>query len=88
MISCRLLGLPEQTLHQDQTIQTNSCGPRPKGNCAFYIYDNTGRLIDSGSYTNAFNGPIVEVNPWPVTVGSKPWVAHPGSWSSPLAPDR
>jgi hypothetical protein len=35
-----------------------------KRGCAFYIYDSTGKLYNSGSYTNAFDKPVVEVNPF------------------------
>ena len=53
--------------------------PWPRGGCTFYIYDNTGKLYDSHTYTNAFDKPVVEVNPFASkgrfqTVGCSPWV--------------
>ena len=61
--------------------------PWPKGGCAFYIYDSTGKLYNSGSYTNAFDMAVVEVNPFASkgrfqTVGCSPWVMI-----KPLSPD-
>jgi hypothetical protein len=58
-----------------------------KGGCAFYIYDSTGKLYNSGSYTNAFDKPVVEVNPFASkgrfqTVGCTPRVMI-----KPLSPD-
>ncbi|WP_317156855.1 serine/threonine-protein kinase [[Mycobacterium] appelbergii] len=61
--------------------------PQSSGNCAYYVYDKTGKLYDSTSYTNAFDKPVVEVNPFASggrfqTVGCTPWVMI-----KPLDPD-
>jgi hypothetical protein len=66
---------------------TYSAIPGPKGNCAFYIYDSTGKLIDSGSLSNALDRPIAEVDPFASngrfqTVGCTPW-----AMTEPLSPN-
>ncbi|WP_158169783.1 serine/threonine protein kinase [Mycolicibacterium smegmatis] len=61
--------------------------PQPGGFCAYYIYDKAGKLHDSGTYNNAMDKPIVEVNPFAdggrfQTVGCTPW-----AMIKPLDPD-
>ena len=80
---------PEGTYNVPDTMPfgTYAAIPWPKGGCAFYIYDSTGKLYNSGSYTNAFDKPVVEVNPFASkgrfqTVGCSPWVMI-----KPLSPD-
>ena len=66
---------------------TYSAIPGPKGSCAFYIYDSTGKLVDSGNYTNVFDKPVAEVDPFASngrfqTVGCTPW-----AMIKPLSPN-
>jgi hypothetical protein len=59
--------------------RTYAAIPWPKGGCAFYIYNSTGKLYNSGSYTNAFDKPVVEVNTLCVQRADfRRWVAHRG----------
>jgi serine/threonine-protein kinase len=57
--------LPDGTYNVPNSMPygTYSAIPGPKGSCAFYIYDNTGKLINSGSYTSVFDKPTADVNP-------------------------
>lgn len=72
---------PDGTYDIPDSMPFGTCSaiPGPKGSCAFYIYDSTGKLVDSGSYTNALDKPIAEVDPVASngrfqTVGCTPWV--------------
>lgn len=61
--------------------------PGPEGSCSFYAYDSTGKLHESQTYTNRFDKPVVEVDPFVSngrfqTRGCSPWVMI-----KPLSPD-
>jgi serine/threonine-protein kinase len=80
---------PEGTYDVPSTMPfgTYAAIPWPRGGCTFYIYDSTGKLYDSRTYTNLFDKPVVEVNPFASngrfqTVGCSPWVMI-----KPLSPD-
>ena len=80
---------PEGTYDVPDTMPfgTYAAIPWPRGGCTYYIYDSTGKLYDSHTYTNAFDKPVVEVNPFASkgrfqTVGCSPWVMI-----KPLSPD-
>jgi hypothetical protein len=80
---------PEGTYDVPDTMPfgTYAAIPWPRGGCTFYIYDSTGKLYDSRTYTNVFDKPVVEVNPFASkgrfqTVGCSPWVMI-----KPLSPD-
>lgn len=80
---------PEGTYDVPDTMPFGTCAAIswPGAGCTFYIYDSTGKLYDSRTYTNAFDKPVVEVNPFASkarfqTVGCSPWVMI-----KPLSPD-
>lgn len=65
---------------------TYAASPGP-GTCSFLIYDSTGKVYNSGTYTNGSDKPVVEVNPFASrgrfqTMGCSPWVMM-----KPLSPD-
>jgi hypothetical protein len=60
--------------------------PDGRNTCSFYIYDNAGKLYNSGSYSNPFDKPTVEVTPF-ASVGQFQTVGcTPSAMVKPLSP--